>query len=1146
MRIGLRQSAVLLYLVVAVLPAAPADKAPSYTRDIKPILTRYCLECHNAKRAQGDLDLTTHKGAVEDGRSGKPFEPGQPDKSLGLRMMERKAKPFMPPKDKPQPTKEEITRVRAWIAAGARDDSAAAAVTRRPAPVAAVAYRPDGKLLAAAGHREVLLLDTAGDIVARLGGLPAKVTALAFSRDGLRLAVGAGEPGSLGEVRLFSFDAGKVRPTPDHVIAAHADVLHDLAFSPDGKLLATTGYDRLIKLWDVGSGKEVRTLKDHSDAVYGLAFRPDGKLIASAAADRAVKVWDVATGRRLYTLGEATDWLYAVAWSPDGKSLAAAGIDKSIRVWEADENGGRIVLSVFAHEGPVIRLVYAADGSRLYSLSEDHSAKAWDAAKMSEVRVYPKQQEVILSLAVRPNHKQLALGCYDGALLLCDEVTGKVQSQPLPPKPKLDKVTPSVGPRGQVLRLKFEGAALDGVTDVVASLPGVTAKLLPDTKTAGSVEAEVTFPATAPAGACTLLLKGAAGQSAPKPFTLDLFTAVADAESNESPSTGQPVKLPITAVGTIAKAGDVDWYRFEAKAGQQLGAQAVTTAVGSELDAVIVLADAEGRQLAEGRGGVLGHTFTKAGAYAVGIRDGQFRGGSKMTYRLHLGDVPVVTALFPLGVQRGVETAVRAEGVHLGGVKSIKVTAKPDAAPGSTVPVVVATPLGTALGPSSVTVGEFPEVSSPGTLAVPGTGNGRVASGSADVWRFAARKGQRLIVEVNARRLGSPLDSYIEILDAQGRPVPQATLRCVAKTVTVFRDHDSAGPGIRIEAWSELAINDYLYVGGELVRIKQLPKNPDDDCQFFQLGGQRVGFLGTTPEHHAMGTPMYKVTVHPPGVQFPPNGMPLFTLPYRNDDGGPGLAKDSRLFFDPPADGEYQVRIGDVRGQGGPEYAYRLTVRPPRPDFRVRFNPTAPAVWKGGAVPVSATATRLDGFEDAIDLKLLNLPPGFSAPATTIPAEEQTTAFALSAEPGATVPAGVAPLKLTARAVIDGKEVVREAAGGLPKVVEPGDVVTVTQQSEVSVRPGGEVRLTVKIERRNGFAGRVPVEVRGLPHGVRVLDIGLNGVLITERETSRTIAIYCEPWVKPTEHPFVVLARSEESNTEHAARSVLLKVAAPK
>ena len=185
---------------------------------------------------------------------------------------------------------------------------------------------------------------------------------------------------------------------------------------------------------------------------------------------------------------------------------------------------------------------------------------------------------------------------------------------------------------------------------------------------------------------------------------------------------------------------------------------------------------------------------------------------------------------------------------------------------------------------------------------MPGTANGTIDAGAAeDTWRFEAKKGQRLLVEVNARRLGSPFDSTIEILDDKGQPVPRAVLRCLAKTYTTFRDHDSASPGIRIEAWTELAMNDYLLVGNELVRIRELPKGPDDDCQFFTAGGQRMGFLGTTPAHHPQGQPMYKVAIHPPGTTFPPNGLPVVTLYYRNDDGGAGFGKDSRLVFDAPA-----------------------------------------------------------------------------------------------------------------------------------------------------------------------------------------------------------------------------------------------------
>src|SRR5262249_53418865 len=144
--------------------------------------------------------------------------------------------------------------------------------------------------------------------------------------------------------------------------------------------------------------------------------------------------------------------------------------------------------------------------------------------------------------------------------------------------------------------------------------------------------------------------------------------------------------------------------------------------------------------------------------------------------------------------------------------------------------------------------------------------------------------------------------------------------------------------------------------------------------------------------------------------------------------------------------------------------------------------------------------------------------------------------------PTAKSPSAGPPLKLVARAVIDGKEVVKEAVGSLPRAEEPGDLVTVTDLPEVTVRPGGEARLTAKIERRNNFKGRVQLEVRGLPHGVRVLDIGLNGILITEMDTSRAFVIYAEPWVQPMSHPFVVLSKRESTGKEYAAKSVLLKV----
>jgi len=567
-----------------------------------------------------------------------------------------------------------------------------------------------------------------------------------------------------------------------------------------------------------------------------------------------------------------------------------------------------------------------------------------------------------------------------------------------------------------------------------------------------------------------------------------------------------------------------------------VGAHALPAA-GSKIDAVLSLEDANGNQLAESSRGALGYRCDRERDCILAVRDREFRGGGEFGYRLHVGTIPIVTSYSPLGLQAGTTTTATVRGVNLGGELHVPVHAQ-GAAHDSKVPVALPTTLGHVVNGPSLAVGEFAQFDFGQALTVPGTGEGIIdRPGNSQAWSFNARKGEPLIVEVEARRLGSPLDSIIDILDSRNQPVPQAVLRCMAKTVTMLRDHDASGSGIRMETWTEFAIDDFVLVGSELMRIRELPRNPDDDCQFYSVNGKRVGYLATTPSYHAQSSSMFRVAIHPPGTNFPPNGMPLVVLTYRNDDGGFGYGKDSRLRF------EYRVRVSDARGMAGPDFGYRVTVRPPRPDFKVRFSPMAPAVWKGGAVPITVTADRVDDFDGRIAVRLDNLPPGFSAPASFIEAGQTSTTLALYADPKAMSPDKKSPRPtLVATAMIDGKEVSHDATGGMPSAVDSGDIVTTVAQSVVSIRPGHETRLTVSVERRNGFKGRIPLEVLGLPHGVRVLNIGLNGILVTERDSSREIVLYADPWVQPMDHPFVVLAKQEGKNSEHAAQSVLLKV----
>ncbi len=627
-------------LIAALIPNAIGAEPPSYTKQINPFFSRYCVECHTHEEAQGGLNLETYKSLLQGSENGAVLTPGKADASRIVRLVEHKDKPFMPPKKAKQPGPEEIALLRAWIDAGAKEDAAVRITVPeiRPKapvapPVAALAYHPGGQTLAAGGRGTVYLFDAiTGDLQGKLEGLHPQVTALAFSHDGKHLAIASSAMGESHQVRLFEMNEGIA--TNGVIVNTHADVIQALAFSPDGKILASCGYDRLIKLWDVIAKKELRVLKDHSDSVYSIAFSPDGKLLASAAADRAVKVWDVATGRRLYTLAESTDWVYAVAWSPDGRHLAAAGVDKSIRVWQASAEGGRIVHSVFAHEAPVLRLAYTPDGTTLYSLSEDRTVKAWDAQRMVERKVYDRQSETVLSLALRPDGKQLALGRYDGVLVLLDAATGKPQAEPLPIKPK---------------------------------------------------------------------------------------PPIVEQELHDSPRTGQHVKLPATIHGSIGRAGDVDYYRFVAKAGQEIGVE-IKPIAKAKLDVVMQLIDAEGRILTESTKGLLGYTCPKAGVYALGIRDREYRGDPGMKYELTVGDMPIVTSVFPLGVQRGTEVEIHLEGVHLNHNRSVRLKVPADAAPGSRTAIPVAKGV---LGNPSVRIDEFPQVtfSPSATIPIPGTAN---------------------------------------------------------------------------------------------------------------------------------------------------------------------------------------------------------------------------------------------------------------------------------------------------------------------------------------------------------------------------------------------------------------------------------------
>ena len=138
-----------------------------------------------------------------------------------------------------------------------------------------------------------------------------------------------------------------------------------VAFSRDGRRLASAGWDRSVKVWDVATGQEIRTLLGHTSNVYGVAFSPDGRLLATAGLDGAVRLWDVGTHRPIGTpLTGHTDHVLAVDFSPDGTLLASASFDGTVRLWDP-HTGQPIGRPLAGRARNVLEVAFSPDGTRL-------------------------------------------------------------------------------------------------------------------------------------------------------------------------------------------------------------------------------------------------------------------------------------------------------------------------------------------------------------------------------------------------------------------------------------------------------------------------------------------------------------------------------------------------------------------------------------------------------------------------------------------------------------------------------------------------------------------------------------------------------------------------------------------------------------
>ncbi|MBV9023395.1 MAG: helix-turn-helix domain-containing protein [Streptomycetaceae bacterium] len=295
-------------------------------------------------------------------------------------------------------------------------------LTGHQGPVNAVAFSPDGALLATASSDGTVRLWRVFDrgSVATLTGHHGKVFTVAFSPDGRTLASG----GSDGTVRLW--DVATQHTVA--LLAGHHGVVRTVAFSPDGRTLASGGVDSTIELWDVQGQRMLADLTGHSGGVNTVAFAPDGRLLASGSSDRTVKLWDTTSHQPVATLTGHTDVVLGVAFSPDGRTLASGGSDRTVRLWDTASHQPRAVLT-----GPtddVNAVAFTPDGATVLGATGDGTVKLWDTASHRITATLAGHTDYVMDVAVNYQGNLLATASFDGSAALWDLNRATLRTQP--------------------------------------------------------------------------------------------------------------------------------------------------------------------------------------------------------------------------------------------------------------------------------------------------------------------------------------------------------------------------------------------------------------------------------------------------------------------------------------------------------------------------------------------------------------------------------------------------------------------------------------------------------------------------------------------------------------------------------------------
>jgi WD40 repeat protein len=406
---------------------AAADS--SYFRDVRPILQRQCQGCHQPNLKSSGLDLTTYEGLAAGGKHG-------PDPSLIVKYVTGETKPQMP-LGQPPLAATDIGLIRNWVAAGARDDTPAEAretaagkpiVYAQPPVITALAFSPDGRMLAVSGNREVLVHTLDGSASPkRLAGLSERILALAFSRDGSTLVAGGGTPARFGEIQIWDAAAGTLRRS----VTLTGDTVFGVSLSPDGTRVAAGCTDNTVRIVDTATGQEVHKMGAHENWVLGTVFGGDGRRIVSVGRDRAAKLTDATSGAFLENINLLRGELAAVARHPSKEVVVIGGEERVPYIYMMDRpkvmkiaDDTTLIRKLERQNGAIAALAWSGDGRWIAAGGAAPEVNVYDAESGTRVASCKGHTAGIYTVAFSPDSKALAAGGFDGTVRLYEAATG--------------------------------------------------------------------------------------------------------------------------------------------------------------------------------------------------------------------------------------------------------------------------------------------------------------------------------------------------------------------------------------------------------------------------------------------------------------------------------------------------------------------------------------------------------------------------------------------------------------------------------------------------------------------------------------------------------------------------------------------------